>query len=913
MTIILALGDLSCGHCIKAVKTALEKVEGVETAEVTLNFAKVTGDVTPESLINAVLDAGYRAKLTEPDFTLALSGLNCGHCIKSTEKALSAVKNIEVFDVSKTSAKIYGAADPQAAIQAIVEAGFDASLENAVPKSEDAAIDVLKADEGPKSEQPLQSAASPEGVAVVQSFQAESLPGEQITLLLSGLSCAACVLKVERALQAVPNVRSARVNLAEQTAFVTGDITPEALIDAVIQAGYGAELIEDETNRRDKQRLQIEHEIRQRKWQAIVALIMGFGLLFWGLAGGQMQVTAENRSNWIGVGVISLIVMVFTGGHFYRRALKNLANKTATMDTLVALGTGAAWLYSMAVTLAPDFFPETARHLYFESSTMIIGLINVGKMLEAKAKQRSSKALERLLDLTPKTALIVEGEGEREIPLSQVQQGMILRLKTGNRVSVDGIITQGEAWLDESMLTGEPLPVHKREGDKISAGTLVTDGAVLFRAEQIGNKTTLANIIRLVRQAQSSKPQIGQLADRIAAVFVPAVIAIALLAAVIWYAVTKEISYSFVVLTTVLIIACPCALGLATPMSIIAGVGRSAELGVLVRDADALQKAAEADTVVFDKTGTLTKGEPKLTALYTFNGFDSQTAVQFAADLEQSSTHPLAKAILEHAADLRISPKTVSDFRTLKGLGVTATIQHKAVLLGNRALLEQHSVALTEAESSFRQESEKGATVVFLAVEQMLAAVFVIRDPLRDDTAAALSRLHRQGYRLVMLTGDQEKTAQAIAKEAGIDQVIAGVLPEGKVQAIRQLQAQGRKVVMVGDGINDAPALAQANVSIAMGSGSDVAIETAELTLMRHSIHGVADALSLSRGTLRNMKQNLFFAFVYNCLGIPLAAGVFYPLLGVLLNPMVGGAAMACSSITVATNANRLLKFTPQA
>ncbi|WP_041834752.1 cation transporter [Actinobacillus succinogenes] len=912
MTTILALGDLSCGHCIKAVKTALEKINGVETAEVTLHFAKVAGDVAPDILIKAVADAGYQAKPVEPDFTLALNGLNCGHCIKSTEKALSAVENVEVFDVSKTMAKIYGAADPQTAIRAIVEAGFAASLENIPQKSEKVAIDEVKIDRRPKPEQPSQLAETAESVTVALSSEA-AFSGEQTTLLLSGLSCAACVLKVERALQAVPNVQTARVNLAEQTAFVTGNVSPESLIDAVIQAGYGAELIEDEKKRRDKQRLQTEHEIRQRKWQAIVALIMGFGLLFWGLAGGQMQVTAENRNNWIWIGIISLIVMFFTGGHFYQRALKSFTNKTATMDTLVALGTGAAWLYSMTVTLAPDFFPETAHHLYFESSTMIIGLINVGKMLEAKAKQRSSKALERLLDLTPKTALIVEEAGEREIPLTRVQRGMTLRLKTGNRVSVDGIITRGEAWLDESMLTGEPLPVHKQEGDRISAGTLVTDGSVLFQAEQVGNKTTLANIIRLVRQAQSSKPQIGQLADRIAAVFVPIVIAIAFISAVIWYAVTKEISYSFVVLTTVLIIACPCALGLATPMSIIAGVGRAAELGVLVRDADALQKAADADTVVFDKTGTLTKGEPKVTALYTFNGFNSQSAVQFAADLEQGSNHPLAKAVIAYASDLQISPQAVTDFRTLNGLGVTATVHNKSVLLGNRALLEQHSIVIAEAESLFRQESEKGATVVFLAAERRLAAMFVIRDPLRDDTVAALSRLHRQGYRLVMLTGDQEKTAQAIAQEAGIDQVIAGVLPEGKAQAIQQLQGQGKKIVMVGDGINDAPALAQANVGIAMGSGSDVAIETAELTLMRHSIHGVADALSLSKGTLRNMKQNLFFAFIYNSLGIPLAAGIFYPFLGVLLNPMVGGAAMACSSITVATNANRLLKFMPEA
>ncbi len=893
---ILALKDLSCGHCVKSVTAVLEQLDGVEQVQVTLHFAKVMGDVSAQHLIDAIVAAGYGAELAQPDFELALSGLNCGHCIKSTEKALSAVENIDVFDVSKTSAKIYGSADPQVAIAAIIAAGFEAHLVN----------------ESPKSELPTLLAAVPSSGSVV--FEQEIKPAsaksdKSISLLLDGLTCAACVLKVERALQGVEGVESVSVNLAEQTAFVTGDVDAQRLVQQVIQAGYGAEIIEDEKTSREKQQAQAKQEIQRRQWQSIVALVVGFGLLFWGLAGGQTQVTADNRLNWLVVGLVTLAVMIFTGGHFYQRAFKNLLNKTATMDTLVALGTGAAWLFSIAVTLAPEIFPESGRHLYFESSAMIIGLINVGKMLEAKAKQRSSKALERLLDLTPKTAKVVDEQGTHEIPLSQVQQGMTLRLQTGDRVSVDGIVTEGSLWIDESMLTGEPLPVQKNPGDKVSAGTVVTDGAALFQAEQIGNQTLLANIIKLVRQAQSSKPQLGQLADKIAAIFVPIVVVIALLAALIWYGVTQNISYAFMVLTTVLIIACPCALGLATPMSIIAGVGRAAELGILVRDADALQKAAGADTLVFDKTGTLTKGEPKVTALYTFGDMTQESAVHLAAGLEQGANHPLAKAIL--ALNDGVAEK-VSEFRTLKGLGITGVIQGKNIALGNRTLMTQFAVSLDAAEPLFQQESEKGATVVFLSVENQLAAIFAIRDPLREDSAQALQRLASQGYQLVMLTGDQEKTAQAIAAELGIHQVIAGVLPAGKAQAIQQLQAQGRKVVMVGDGINDAPALAQADVSIAMGSGSDIAIETAELTLMRHSMQAVADALSLSKGTLRNMKQNLFFAFVYNSLGIPLAAGLFYPLFGWLLNPMIGGAAMAFSSITVASNANRLLKFIPK-
>lgn len=901
---ILALKDLSCGHCVKNVTNVLEKIDGVESVQVTLHFAKITGNVDPQILIQAVIDAGYQAELASPNFVLNLSGLNCGHCVKSVEKALSAVENIDVFDVTKTEAKIYGNADPEQAIKAITDADFGATL----------------GELSPKPNLPTKTTAEPDPVLVeshqdqasssVQANFEQPISDNQISLLLNGLSCASCVLKVQNALQAVDGVELAQVNLAEQTALVTGNPLSQNLVKAVEQAGYGAEVIEDESLRREKQQAQIQREIRERKWQSILALFVGFGLFFWMILGGQTKVTPENQWNWLAVSFVVLALMWFTGKHYYQRAWMNVQNKTASMDTLVALGTGVAWLYSTVVVLKSDFFPENARHLYFESSMMIIGLINVGKMLEAKAKQRSSQALERLLDLTPKTAKVVTAVGEVEMPLSDIQPNMILRLQTGDRVSVDGIVTQGECWIDESMLTGEPVAVLKSKGDRVNAGTLVTDGTLLFQAEQIGNNTRLANIIKLVRQAQSSKPQIGQLADKISSIFVPVVIVIAILAAVIWYAVTQEISYSFVVFTTVLIIACPCALGLATPMSIIAGVGRAAELGVLVRNADALQKASTVDTIVFDKTGTLTKGEPKVTAVYTFNGFSEKSAVQFAGSLEQGANHPLAKALLDYAEnETLIEP---SNFATLKGLGVSGNVQGKSVLLGNQTLLQQQNIVTDLAEPIFLAESEKGATVIFLAVEQQLSAIFVVRDPLKEDSVTAIQRLHSQGYHLVMLTGDQEKTAQAIAKEVGIEQVVAGVLPEGKADVIKALQAEGRKVVMVGDGINDAPALAQADVSIAMGGGSDIAIETAELTLMRHNISAIADALELSKGTLRNMKQNLFFAFVYNCLGIPIAAGVLYPVLGVLLNPMVGGAAMAFSSITVASNANRLLRFTPK-
>ena len=726
------------------------------------------------------------------------------------------------------------------------------------------------------------------------------------------MSCASCVSRVQNALAAVPGVSQARVNLAERTALVMGSASAAELVQAVEKAGYGAEAIEDDLERRERQQETAVATMKRFRWQAIVALLIGIPVMGWGMIGDNMMVSDDNRSLWLVIGLITLAVMVFAGGHFYRSAWKSLKNGTATMDTLVALGTGVAWLYSMSVNLWPQWFPMEARHLYYEASAMIIGLINLGHMLEARARQRSSKALEKLLDLTPPTARVVTDEGEKDLPLAEVQAGMTLRLTTGDRVPVDGVISQGEAWFDEAMLTGEPIPQQKGNGDAVHAGTVVQDGSVLFTASAVGSQTTLARIIRMVRQAQSSKPEIGQLADKISAVFVPAVVAIALFSAAIWYffGPAPQIVYTLVIATTVLIIACPCALGLATPMSIISGVGRAAEYGVLVRDADALQRASTLDTLVFDKTGTLTEGKPQVVAIKTFAAIDETTALRLAASLEQGSSHPLARAILDKAADDRLP--TVNNFRTLRGLGVSGEAEGHNLLLGNQALLNENNVLTAEIESEMTAQASQGATPVLLAVDGQAAALFAIRDPLREDSVAALARLHRQGYRLVMLTGDNPTTANAIAKEAGIDEVIAGVLPDGKADAIKRLQSQGHQVAMVGDGINDAPALAQADVGIAMGGGSDVAIETAAITLMRHSLNGVADALEISKATLRNMKQNLLGAFVYNSLGIPIAAGILWPLTGTLLNPVVAGAAMALSSITVVSNANRLLRFKPK-
>ncbi|EMC1015483.1 copper-exporting P-type ATPase CopA [Enterobacter bugandensis] len=825
---------------------------------------------------------------------LTLDGLSCGHCVKRVKESLEQRPDVESAEVTIDHAAVTGSASADALIDTIKQAGYGAELSH--PKANPLA----------ESSSPSEAltAATPELPA------ADDIDDSQ-QLLINGMSCASCVSRVQNALQAVPGVAQARVNLAERTALVMGSASAADLVQAVEKAGYGAEAIEDDAERRERQQETAIATMKRFRWQAIVALLVGIPVMVWGMMGDNMMVTADNRTLWLVIGLITLAVMVFAGGHFYTSAWKSLKNRTATMDTLVALGTGAAWLYSMSVNVWPQWFPMEARHLYYEASAMIIGLINLGHMLEARARQRSSKALERLLDLTPPTARVVTDDGEKSVPLAEVQPGMTLRLTTGDRVPVDGEITQGDAWLDEAMLTGEPIPQQKSQGDAVHAGTVVQDGSVLFRASAVGSHTTLSRIIRMVRQAQSSKPEIGQLADKISAIFVPVVVGIALLSAAIWYffGPAPQIVYTLVIATTVLIIACPCALGLATPMSIISGVGRAAEFGVLVRDADALQRASTLDTIVFDKTGTLTEGKPQVVAVSTA-GIAQEDALRLAAALEQGSSHPLARAILDKAGDAALPQ--VSNFRTLRGLGVSGEADGHALLLGNQALLNENGVDTSALEEELKAQASRGATPVLLAVDGKAAALLAVRDPLRQDSVDALQRLHRAGYRLVMLTGDNPTTANAIAKEAGIDEVIAGVLPDGKADAIKNLQSQGRQVAMVGDGINDAPALAQADVGIAMGGGSDVAIETAAITLMRHSLMGVADALAISKATLRNMKQNLLGAFVYNSLGIPVAAGILWPLTGTLLNPVVAGAAMALSSITVVSNANRLLRFKPK-
>lgn len=895
----LSLAGLSCGKCVAKVELALSEQTDVFDYAITKTTADITGFIDEQALTDIIASLGYHAvaqprESTPHPLQFTLSGLSCGKCVAKLTAALNTNEHIHNVELNKTHASLLTTLPVEQIVALIGAAGYQA-----------APITPLMEDKPTPLEHPAQASA-PKSSPLLSSQTQQ--------LLLSGMTCASCVASVEKAIKQVPNVESVNVNLAERTALIAGNMAINQVIEAIEAAGYGAELSEDEHTRRIRQQAQNTHTFHTHLRNACIALGLGVPMMAWGIFGGSMMINSTtSQIAWGIIGLITLILLITVGKHFFINSWKAFKHHRATMDTLVALGTGSAWLFSMLVVIKPDIFPEAARHVYFEATTMIIGLITLGHALEARARSQTSKALERLIDLQPQTAIVVENGIESERSLAEIKAGMTLRLRPGAKVAVDGIVIEGTSYIDESMLTGEPLAVHKQAKDKVRAGTINQQGSLLFKAEQIGSDTMLARIIQLVRQAQSSKPALARLADTISSIFVPSVMIIAIVTAIVWYYFGPAPSsiYMLVAATTVLIIACPCALGLATPMSVTVGVGRAAELGILIRDAEAMQQAASIDTVVLDKTGTLTEGKPQVVNIHPYNKVSETQLLQLSASLEQGSEHPLANAIIESAKQKGLSLLPATDFVAIAGMGVKGTIDHHSIMLGNAKFMRQSNIDIAHVQQDFDHIAAQGATPVYLAQDHQLIGIIGISDPLRHDSLSAVQRMQKMGLNVVMLTGDSIKTAQVIANQLGITDVVADVLPDGKAAQIKQLQQQGKRVAMVGDGINDAPALALAEVGIAMGSGTDVAIESAQFTLMRHSLHGVADALALSKATLRNMKENLFGAFIYNSLGIPVAAGVLYPLTGTLLSPVIAGAAMALSSITVVTNANRLRFFTP--
>ena len=736
-------------------------------------------------------------------------------------------------------------------------------------------------------------------------------------LRIQGASCASCVGKIEGALHQLADVEQAQMNLAQATVAVSGEAAVDDLIAAIKQAGYNAEAITDSDDQsvldeKEKADQVYYSRLIRNMW---IALSLGAPLMIYGLVVGEMTVsTTTERLVWLLVGLLTFAVMFFAGKHFYVGAWKSLLNHNANMDTLIALGTGAAWVYSMVVVFFPLLLPEMARHVYFEATAMIIGLINLGLALEVKARGRTSQAIKRLIGLKPKTARVIRDGEEVDIAIEQVLLGDHLRVRPGEKISVDGEVIEGHTVIDESMLTGEPMPVEKTTADEVSAGTINKTGSIVFKATRVGKDTALAQIIELVKRAQNSKPPIGRLADVISAYFVPAIMIIAVVSALAWlnFGPDPRVAFAIVTATTVLIIACPCALGLATPMSVMVGVGKAAEAGVLIRNGEALQTASKITAMVLDKTGTITLGEPAVTGIELVHGDNENTVLQLAASLEIGSEHPLALSIIALAKERELSLSAVTQFNAVAGHGVEGVVEQQRLLLGNEKMMRDNGIDIQQSLATAQGMAALAQTPMYLAVDGLLTAIIAVSDPIKEDSAEAIKRLQKNGVRVVMLTGDNRATAKAVAEKVGISEYFAEVLPDQKSAKVAELQGQGEVVGMTGDGINDAPALALANVGFAIGTGTDIAIESADVTLMRGSLHGLADAIAISKATLANIKQNLLGAFIYNAAGVPVAAGVLYPLMGVLLNPVIAGAAMAFSSLTVVTNANRLRLFNPK-
>ncbi|WP_257326323.1 heavy metal translocating P-type ATPase [Pseudoalteromonas rhizosphaerae] len=733
--------------------------------------------------------------------------------------------------------------------------------------------------------------------------------------MIEGASCGSCVAKIEKALKSVSGAQRVEMNFADRSVQVEGNAPSAELIEAVENIGYKAKPMnsESEQDALDEKAKADNAHYKKLMRNMVLALGVGAPLMLYGLIFDMSVTTNTQRIGWFIVGIVTLVVMAIAGKQFYNGAWQSFKNHTANMDTLIALGTGTAWLYSMVVVIAPSVLPEVARHVYFEASAMIIGLISLGLAFEVKARGRTSEAIKRLIGLQPKTARVVRDNKEQDVAISEVLKNETVRVRPGEKIPVDGEVIEGSSSVDESMLTGEPMPVNKSESDTVVAGSINKSGTLLFKATHIGSETTLATIINMVKRAQNSKPSIGRLADVISGVFVPIVMIIAVLAGLAWlnFGPEPSIAYAVVAVTTVLIIACPCALGLATPMSIMVGIGKAAESGILIRNGEALQTTSKITTMILDKTGTITEGKPTVTDIINFNDSDKVHILKLAASLESGSEHPLAQAIVSYAENEDITVEKVSDFNAVTGQGVTGTFDGQTLLFGNEALMSQHNISIAEAKEQAEQLASAAKTPMYFAIDTQLQAIIAVADPIKDDSAEAIKRLQNKGIHVVMLTGDNQATAKAVANKVGIKDFIAQVMPDDKASEVTKRQAKGEIVGMTGDGINDAPALAQADVGFAIGTGTDVAIESADITLMRGSLQSLGDAIAVSSATIVNIKQNLFGAFIYNVAGIPIAAGLLYPFFGILLNPVVAGAAMALSSLTVVTNANRLRFFKP--
>lgn len=813
--------------------------------------------------------------------TLDIHGMTCAACVRRVEEGLRGTPGVLNVAVNFATEK------------ALVE--YDADR-----------VDITK----------LQDKVRDLGYEAFAEAQGSPLHRDKVTISVGGMTCAACVRRVENALQEVAGVQEAAVNLATGRATVTHAAKWEglkALEKAVVDHGYQflGEVLDYLPDPAEAARARELKELKVKvTCGAILSVIIFFGSMqhwFAFLHGIPRQIMLNAMF------VLTFPAVFWVGSRFFVGAIKAARQKTSDMNTLVAVGAFSAYLYSAAATFFPHFFMTAGimPHVYYDGAAMIVTLILVGRLLEAKAKGKTSTAIKQLLELKPKTAHLWRDDGAIDVAVENVMVDDILLVKPGERIPVDGVLLSGESTIDESMLTGESMPVSKEIGQKVFAATINKMGSFTFRATGVGTQTALAQIIRLVEEAQGSKAPIQRLADKVAAVFVPVVFIIALVTFLIWYFLPDQGNFSRALINfvSVLVIACPCALGLATPTAIMVGTGLGAQSGILIKGGEALEKVHRLTTVIFDKTGTLTRGEPLVTDIVAAEGFKEEQVLAYAAALEFTSEHPLALAVLKKAKDERIAVAAAEKFTALSGLGAKAMIAGKLYLIGNRLLMESENISTKELDNDAVRLAGEGKTAVYLTQENNLVGLIALADVPKETAEGAVESLKSRGLDVVMVTGDNKGTAYAIARQLGINRVLAEVLPANKADEIRKLQNAGEVVAMVGDGINDAPALAAADVGIAIGAGTDVAIEAADITLIRSDLMGVPEAITLSETTIRVIKQNLFWAFFYNVVGIPIAAGVLYPFSGILLNPEYAAAAMAFSSVSVVSNSLRLRRI----
>ena len=741
-----------------------------------------------------------------------------------------------------------------------------------------------------------------------------------LQLDIDGMSCASCVGRVEKALTETPGVSRATVNLAtEQAQVVTDDNTPvTSLLATLDKVGYPGRVHDNSSDAETSQQDKKAHEITVLTRDFIIAAGLTLPVAILEMGGHLipafhqwiMQNIGQSNS-WTLQFVLTSLVLFGPGMRFLRLGIPALLKGAPEMNSLVALGTLSAWSFSVVALFAGDLLPAGTRNVYFEAAAVIVTLILLGRLLEARAKGRTGDAIRKLVDLTPETAHVERDGKTVEIPVAEVQLGDVLHLRPGQRVAVDGEVISGDSYIDESMLTGEPIPVAKTVGDEVVGGSINKNGQLTFRATRIGQDTLLSRIVQMVQDAQSAKLPIQGVVDRVTAIFVPVVMVLALVTFLVWLLFGPEpaLTFALVNAVAVLIIACPCAMGLATPTSIMVGTGRAAELGVLFRKGDALQSLRDCQVIALDKTGTLTEGKPVLSDFVVQDGFDHDDVLQLLASVEQHSEHPIAQAIVSAASERSLPLLATEQYRTVPGMGVSASIKGTQIDIGADRFAQEKSIALTTVRDISDELAATGKSPLYAIINNKLAAVIAVADTIKASTPDAVAAFHAMGLKVAMITGDNQRTADAIARQIGIDEVVAGVMPDGKVTAIQKLREQYGAIAFVGDGINDAPALAEANIGIAVGTGTDIAIESSDVVLMSGDLNGVVNALAVSHATLRNIKQNLFWAFAYNAALIPVAAGALYPAAGVLLSPMLAAGAMAMSSVFVVTNALRLRRL----